>query len=91
MANHKVLGDLLHILIIKESVEAKLVCRGMREERKKAEVAWGEKDRGMENRDHVKYESDSESNLKGAIWTQDPMVEAELLLLTHQMSHKPHR
>lgn len=27
VANHKVLGDLLHILITEESVEAKLVCR----------------------------------------------------------------
>lgn len=26
MANHKVLGDLLHVLVVEEAVEAQLVC-----------------------------------------------------------------
>lgn len=42
MANNKVLGDLLHVLIIEESVEAQLVCRRVREEMKQAKVACGE-------------------------------------------------
>lgn len=55
MANHKVLRDLLHILITEKSVKAQLVCRRekeregerKREERKQAEVARGERMDGM--------------------------------------------
>lgn len=31
MTDHKVLGDLLHVLIVEESVEAQFVCRKERE------------------------------------------------------------
>lgn len=41
MANHKVLGDLLHVLVIEEGVEAQLVCRRANEGRKQVEISKG--------------------------------------------------
>lgn len=57
MTNHKVLGDLLHVLIIEEAVEAQLVCsavtggkemgRGVRwENRRIWEERWGKRMEG---------------------------------------------
>lgn len=31
MTHHKVLGDLLHVLVVEEAVEAQLVCAGQTE------------------------------------------------------------
>lgn len=56
MANHKVLRDLLHVLITEKSVEAQLVCR-----REKTEVAWGERMDGWRGQeDPINYAPHSE-------------------------------
>lgn len=37
MTHHKVLGDLLHVLVVEEAVEAQLVCAGQRERERQRE------------------------------------------------------
>lgn len=61
VTNHKVLGDLLHVLIIEEAVEAQLVCR----------ATTGQEDRGTESRHHIKYVSHTEWISERTIWTSD--------------------
>lgn len=51
MTNHKVLGDLLHVLIVEEAVEAQFVCRAAPGDRKGTEGGVGEEeDRGRKIR-----------------------------------------
>lgn len=49
MADHKVLGDLLHVLVVEEAVEAQLVCKPVTEgwdERRIQEGRQGERMEG---------------------------------------------
>lgn len=41
VANHKVLGDLLHVLVVEESVEAQLIWKRAREERGGEDISRG--------------------------------------------------
>lgn len=38
MTHHKVLGDLLHVLVVEEAVEAQLVCAGQTERDREGNV-----------------------------------------------------
>lgn len=101
VADHKVLGDLLHVLIIEESVEAKLVCRRRgnrwqdRDTRRKerGEGAGGERMEGWtaEECDHIKYASShSERTLEGGHLDKWSHARSRRLLPTNQMSNNPH-